>query len=395
MARTDLLKDNSGTALVIVVLVLVALAGLVMGISAISVNETQLATNEMLDKQVFYLAEGGVEKSIQYLSQLAVPFLGSGPNNDQPVKLFDNLPLYGKGTITSYLDPLDSNTGNPTRFVAITVRATLNNTGITKCLQVKVGQQNFSRYAYFSDLEKSPSGYTIWFVTRDVFYGPVHTNDQMHIYGSPTFYEEVSSAASSIDYYHGGPPQDDPQFHKGITLNASTIPLPVNTNMLLNKANEPGGLKLDGNPVRIRFMVDASENPFLRVTINGSTQDMSYPSNGVIYVNGEAQVEGVVKGYEKKLQLEGVGFRAEIKNNDLVLNVGFSHPVLVKKPEGIDFSVEKNIITVSGIDKQKVGEVAAKIRKIRPPEPYKGKGIRYVGEQVRKKLGKKAVASSE
>jgi len=106
-------------------------------------------------------------------------------------------------------------------------------------------------------------------------------------------------------------------------------------------------------------------------------------------------VEGVVKGYEKKLQLEGVGFRAEIKNNDLVLNVGFSHPVLVKKPEGIDFSVEKNIITVSGIDKQKVGEVAAKIRKIRPPEPYKGKGIRYVGEQVRKKLGKKAVASSE
>jgi len=133
MKRTNLLRDNNGTALVIVVLVLVALAGLVMGISAVSVNETQLATNEMLDKQVFYLAEGGVEKSIQYLSQLAVPFLGSGPNNDQPVKLFDNLPLYGKGTITSYLDPLDSNTGNPTRFVAITVRATLNNTGITKC----------------------------------------------------------------------------------------------------------------------------------------------------------------------------------------------------------------------------------------------------------------------
>jgi len=288
--------DDRGTALVIVILIMVALTGLVMGISAISINETQLATNEMLDKQAFYLAEAGVEKSIRYLSELSAPFLGSGPNNDQPVKLFDNLDLYGKGTVTCYLDPLDSNTGNPTRFVAITARATLNGTGLTKCLQVKVGQQNFSRYAYFSDLEKSPSGYTIWFVTRDVFYGPVHTNDQMHIYGSPTFYEEVSSAASSIDYYHGGPPQDNPQFHKGLTLNASSIPLPVNTNMLLNKANEPGGLKLTGNPVYIKFMVDASENAFLRVTINGSTQDLSYPSNGVIYVSGKVQIEGVVKG---------------------------------------------------------------------------------------------------
>lgn len=290
------LSNNSGMALVIVILVLVALAGLVMGISSISVNETQLAANEMLDKQLFYLAEGGVEKSIQYLSQLAVPFLGSGPNNDQPVKLYDNLPLYGKGTVTSYLDPLDTNTGNPTRFVAITVRATLNNSGMTKCLQVKVGQQNFSRYAYFSDLEKSPSGSTIWFFTKDVFYGPVHTNDQMHIYGSPTFYEEVSSAASSIDYYHGGPPEDNPTFHKGITLNASTIPLPINTDMLLDKANQPGGLVLSGNPVRIRFMLDSSDNPFLRVTIGGTTSDMSYPANGVIYVNGKAQVEGVVRG---------------------------------------------------------------------------------------------------
>lgn len=287
--------NEDGTALVIVILIMLALTGIVMGISSISINETQLAANEMLDKQVFYLAEAGVERSIQHLSQLSVPFLGSGGSKDQPVMLFDAISMYGKGTVTSYLDPLDSNTGNPTRFVGITVRATLNGTGMSKVLQVKVGQQNFSRYAYFSDLEKSPSGSTIWFYEDDEFHGPLHTNDQMHIYGSPTFYEEVSSAAASVDYYHGGPPQDDPQFHMGLTLNASPIDLPNDTQMILNKANEADGLKLSGNAY-IRFRVDASGNPYLRVTIGGSTTNMNYPANGVIYVQGDAQIEGTVKG---------------------------------------------------------------------------------------------------
>jgi len=288
--------NENGTALVIVILIMLALTGIIMGVSSISVNETQLATNEKLDKEIFYLAEAGAEKSIQYLSQLATPFLGAGANRDQPVILYDNLPLYDKGTVTTYLDPLDSNTGNPTRFVAVTVRATHGGTGITKVLQVKVGQQNFSRYAYFSDMEKSPSGSTIWFITADKLYGPVHTNDQLHIHGSPNFYEEVSSSASSIDYYNGGPPQDDPQFHKGVTLDASTIPLPVSTDMLLAKANEAGGLKLSGTPVTIRFRVDAGGNPYLQVTISGTTSNMNYPANGVVYVQGNAEVEGTIKG---------------------------------------------------------------------------------------------------
>ncbi|MBN1163431.1 MAG: DUF4900 domain-containing protein [Candidatus Krumholzibacteriota bacterium] len=288
--------DQQGSALIIVILVMLALTGIVMGVSSISVNETQLATNEMLDKQAFYLAEAGVEKSLRYLSEMTVPFLGSGANRDQPVILYDTLHLYNKGTVTAYLDPLDSNTGNPTRFVNVNVRATLNGTGITKVLQVKVGQQNFSRYAYFSDLEKSPSGSTIWFYSGDEFHGPVHTNDQMHIYGMPVFFEEVSSGASSVDYYHGGPPQDNPTFHEGLTLNASLIDLPLNTDMLLNAANQPGGLKLNGNPVYIKFRLDAADNPYLEVTIGGVTSNMSYPANGVIYVQGKAQVEGTVRG---------------------------------------------------------------------------------------------------
>lgn len=100
-------------------------------------------------------------------------------------------------------------------------------------------------------------------------------------------------------------------------------------------------------------------------------------------------LKGVTEGYEKKLQMEGVGYKANLEEEGLILQVGFSHPVKIKKTEGIKFLVEKNIITVSGIDKELVGQVAAKIRKVRPPEPYKGKGIRYLGEEVRRKAGKK------
>lgn len=104
-------------------------------------------------------------------------------------------------------------------------------------------------------------------------------------------------------------------------------------------------------------------------------------------------LKGVTEGYEKKLEIQGVGYRANLEGEDLVLQVGFSHPVKIKKPEGIEFSVEKNIITVFGINKELVGQTTAKIRKIRPPEPYKGKGIRYFGEQVKRKAGKKVVTA--
>ncbi len=101
---------------------------------------------------------------------------------------------------------------------------------------------------------------------------------------------------------------------------------------------------------------------------------------------------GVDKGWNKGLELVGVGYRAEVVGNDLVLNVGFSHQVKFPAPKGITFEVKQSLINVSGIDKQLVGETAAQIRRLKPPEPYKGKGIRYVGEIVRKKPGKAAKA---
>jgi large subunit ribosomal protein L6 len=102
-------------------------------------------------------------------------------------------------------------------------------------------------------------------------------------------------------------------------------------------------------------------------------------------------VEGVTNGYQKVLEIHGVGYRAALQGKDLDLQLGFSHPVPFKAPEGIEFEVPvPNRIIVRGIDKQQVGEVAADIRKIRKPEPYKGKGVRYEGEYVRKKAGKAA-----
>jgi large subunit ribosomal protein L6 len=104
-----------------------------------------------------------------------------------------------------------------------------------------------------------------------------------------------------------------------------------------------------------------------------------------------SMVEGVNKEFENKLIIEGVGFKAELKGDSIVLNVGFSHSVEMKVPEGLKASVEKDTITISGIDKQKVGQFAADVRAVKKPEPYKGKGIRYEDEVVRRKEGKKAM----
>ena len=104
-------------------------------------------------------------------------------------------------------------------------------------------------------------------------------------------------------------------------------------------------------------------------------------------------VEGVSKGFEKKLEIEGVGFRANVEGDTLVLNLGFTNPVKIKKVDGVNFAVEKNVITVSGASKEKVGQMAAEIRKQKKAEPYKGKGIKYQGEKIRRKEGKKVVAS--
>ena len=132
----------------------------------------------------------------------------------------------------------------------------------------------------------------------------------------------------------------------------------------------------------------------IRVTrISDSRQDKSL--HGLTRTLVANMVEGVTKGYEKELEIIGLGYRVEAAGKGLILNVGFSHPVRIEPIDGIEFEVQsdrqRNAIKVKGINKEVVGFVAAEIRRVRPPEPYKGKGIRYVGEYVRRKVGKAGV----
>ncbi len=125
-----------------------------------------------------------------------------------------------------------------------------------------------------------------------------------------------------------------------------------------------------------------------------TAKNESNPSWGTSRSIIDGMIYGVVNGYEKKLDIEGVGFKAQLQGNKLILNIGFSHPVEFESPVGVTLRVEKNSIFVSGFDKFLVGQVAAKIRNFKKPEPYKGKGIRYSGEIIRRKAGKKASAGA-
>ena len=129
------------------------------------------------------------------------------------------------------------------------------------------------------------------------------------------------------------------------------------------------------------------------VTIEKREENDEYSAlSGLSRATIANMVTGVSKGFEKKLELSGVGYRAQASGNILTLSVGFSHPVKITADPSIQFAVDENIITISGIDKMLVGNVAAKVRDVRPPEPYKGKGIKYQGEWIKRKVGKAAKA---
>ena len=153
------------------------------------------------------------------------------------------------------------------------------------------------------------------------------------------------------------------------------------------QVNGPLGELTQAVPARMQIEKTDSEILVTRPTERGEDRAL----HGLTRTLIANMVEGVTKGFEKHLEIQGVGYRAQLKGTDLELAVGFSHPVLVKPRKGITFDVPvPTQVVVKGIDKQMVGQTAAEIRKVRPPEPYKGKGIRYRDEQVRRKVGKRA-----
>ena len=165
-------------------------------------------------------------------------------------------------------------------------------------------------------------------------------------------------------------------------------------------------VEVDGTHVYVegpRGEIDQTYHPDMEIELRDGEVRVSRPTDqprhrslhGLTRSLIANMVEGVVEGYQKSLEIKGVGYRAVKKGSDVELSLGFSHPVLFDVPEGIEIEVESpTLLRVRGVDKQLVGEVAARIRNIRPPEPYKGKGIRYEGEEVRRKAGKAAVGGT-
>lgn len=292
-------RDERGSVLVIVLIVMSALGAVAAGMSFMARTESALASNDVQEKETFYLAEAAVEEAVLYLNMLGEPFRGSGTNLDQPVAFLSDASRLDLGNVTVYLDAKDTNGGEATRFVQISARATHRNGRVSKALTMRVGQQNFSRYAYFSDLETRPSGTKIWFMSADNLYGPVHTNDQLHIAGTPTFHSEVSSVNSTIDYYSGGPPADNPDFRQGVTLGAESIPLPQDLAVLKAKAQAAGGLFLTGMTrasVDIFYDAGLGRSRLVVRKDGGAPTTYELPANGSIYVDGIAEVKGELKG---------------------------------------------------------------------------------------------------
>lgn len=137
-----------------------------------------------------------------------------------------------------------------------------------------------------------------------------------------------------------------------------------------------------------------AEGGNIKVSIKENTKEDVKELWGLYRSLIQNMVKGVTEEFEKVLEFQGVGYKAVVKGDDLEMGLGFSHPISIKAPEGITFKVEKNIIRISGIDKELVGKVADRIRKYRKPEPYKGSGIRYKDEVIKKKAGKKAVVTT-
>jgi len=168
------------------------------------------------------------------------------------------------------------------------------------------------------------------------------------------------------------------------------VEIPDNVDIVVNddtiKVKGPKGELSHGLSPKVE--VNINDDNEVIVERNGNDKE-ARSIHGLTRSIIENMIIGVVDGYSKELEMVGVGYGAQIKGGDLEVEVGFSHPVVIEAPENIEFEVEKkNKIIVKGIDKQQVGETAAQIRAIRKPEPYKGKGIKYVGEHIRRKVGK-------
>ena len=291
------LRDERGSALMagFWMLVVLLLAGLAASFT--TTTEVRLAGNNRLKKQLFYLAEAGIEQVKKEINALGMPFEGSGAEKSAPVQVALNTPLGATGSVTgtytAYVDPQNNLGGMSTKFLAITVRARIGNSAMTAVLQEMVGQDNFAKYAYFTNEERMTTGTIVWFTTGDILRGPVHSNSQFNINGDPIFFKHVSSTASSINWGGG---TDNPDFKEGISFDADPIELPNDTSMISVKAQEADGLYLAGDQELWLDWDPVTEFASVIVDPLGAATVLQLPLNGVIYVDGDLRIKGTLRG---------------------------------------------------------------------------------------------------
>jgi len=290
------INNERGSALMAAfwMLVVLLLAGLAS--SYTTSTELSLSGNERVSAQLFYLAEAAIAQTKRYIDGMGIQFEGTGAARTAPRVVYEDEPIGAAGAhsgfFTAYVDPKNNQTGKPTKYLAITVRAWMANNPMVKVLQERVGQENFARFAYFTDEETMVSGTNVWFTTGDILRGPVHSNSQFNINGDPIFIKEVTTTEASVNY--GG--VSNPDFREGIEFNAGRIELPTDTSKIRAKALEAEGLHFTGN-ADLTLAYDPV-TLFASVDVDQGSGGVLYqiPDNGVLYVEGDVTIWGTLSG---------------------------------------------------------------------------------------------------
>jgi hypothetical protein len=306
MIKKPFLK-NRGMAIVAVIVFTFILLILGATFLRLATSERLAADKNFYLNEAFYLAEAGVERGKAYLSSL--------PEAPQETALLDT-PLHAdflnkwesldEGSYYVTIDPDDNNPGSYTkRFTITSIGRITDPVTVKKKVVVELSKESFAKYAYFTNWEQMEDGTDIWFIGGEVIEGPLHSNDQINIYSSPTFMGFVTSTASSFNYYYGGPPYDNPDFQEGYQLGVEEINFDKFKDMAaLEGLAQSGGIKL-GSDSKVQLNSDGTfthwgktggywSNPDEIVWEDTTT--VALPSNGVLYVEGNSLVSGTLSG---------------------------------------------------------------------------------------------------
>ena len=303
------MKIKKGFALIFTLLTTLIIMAIIISFTAISSNDLTLAKKTSDTIRAYYLAEAGLAKKFVDLRG------GSTSGTSGSIALSTNNPGTFSVTVNQVVGGL---------FPSYTLTSTGTYKNVRKTLILTVRQISYSRFIYLTNSEMMGGNTPVWFIGGDIIRGPVHTNGQINISNNPTFEGPVSSVSTTIDYYHGPPPLDNPDFQESLTLGAPNIKLPTNADMITNlstAAQQTGGLYLTGNST-----VTLLSNGTMKVTNSAkhwNNHTLQIPQNGALFVNnGDLDISGILSG-----QLTvGTDSNVYIVNSLLYANDPRTHP---------------------------------------------------------------------